>query len=220
MVPRGCGKTATAEAISNELEIPLLYVRFDSVISSLLGETAANLRRIFDYAEHEKWVLFFDEFDALGRSRATEQDHAELKRVVSTFLQLLDQFTGQSLVIAATNHHMFLDPALWRRFDEIVPFDLPTAEQLRELVDILMRNWLTDQLHDENLNIMEGMSHADIERACLNSKKWAIMAGENKVTLQVLEKSLKKERQRLRLITEQLGDVTKGKMGKTAEDGR
>lgn len=198
--PPGCGKTATAEAISTELGIPLLYVRFDSIISSLLGETAANLRRVFDYAEQERWVLFFDEFDALGRSRSTEQDHVELKRVVNTFLQLLDHFAGQSLVIAATNHHMFLDSALWRRFDEIIPFDLPSKEQARELVYNLMGSWLIEQPRSKDLSSMEGMSHADIERACVNAKKQAVMSGNRKVTPQTLRAFIEKEQHRLKLI--------------------
>lgn len=216
--PPGCGKTATAEAVSAQLGIPLLYVRFDSVVSSLLGETAANLRRIFDYAEHERWVLFFDEFDAIGRSRATEQDHTELKRVVNTFLQLLDHFSGQSLVIAATNHHMFLDSALWRRFDEIVSFDLPSKEQVKELVRNLMGSWLTEQPRPKDFSAMEGMSHADIERACLNSKKQAVMNGDKRVSIQTFRGFIEKEQRRLKLITQQQNNGTIEMLGSHTTD--
>src|ERR1039458_8168432 len=93
--PSGCGKTAMAEAMAAELSIPMLYVRFDAVVSSLLGETAANLRKVFDYAKRGQWVLFFDEFDAIGRSRDDATEHGEIKRVLNSFLQIVDNFDGQ-----------------------------------------------------------------------------------------------------------------------------
>jgi hypothetical protein len=92
--PSGCGKTAAAEAMSAELGLPMLYVRFDSVVSSLLGETAANLRKVFDYASRGQWIVFFDEFDAIGRSRDDATEHGEIKRVVNSFLQLLELRAG------------------------------------------------------------------------------------------------------------------------------
>jgi SpoVK/Ycf46/Vps4 family AAA+-type ATPase len=123
--PPGCGKSVTAEAVANALGLCLLYVRFDSVVSSLLGETAANLRKVFDFAARESWVVLFDEFDAIGRSRGDATEHGELKRVVNAFLQMLDRFQGRSVIIAATNFEQSLDPALWRRFDEVMRFDRP-----------------------------------------------------------------------------------------------
>lgn len=101
--PSGCGKTAAAEAIAAELSVPMLYVRFDAVVSSLLGETAANLRKVFDYASRGQWVILFDEFDAIGRSRDDPTEHGEIKRVVNSFLQIMDNFDGRSLIVAATN---------------------------------------------------------------------------------------------------------------------
>ena len=96
--PPGCGKTATAEAIASELGLPLVYVRFDSVVSSLLGETASNLRKVFEYILQDTWVVLFDEFDAIGRSRDDVTEHGEIKRVVNAFLQMLDNFRGRSLI--------------------------------------------------------------------------------------------------------------------------
>ena len=90
--PPGCGKTATAEVIAAELGLPLAYIRFDSVVSSLLGETASNLRKVFEYIHEETWVVLFDEFDAIGRSRDDVTEHGEIKRVVNAFLQMLDNF--------------------------------------------------------------------------------------------------------------------------------
>ena len=104
--PPGCGKTITAQAIAAEIGLPLLYVRFDAVISSYLGETASNIRRVFDYARNDSFVIFFDEFDAIARSRNDRYEHGEIKRVVNTFLQQLDNFKGKSLVIAATNFEL------------------------------------------------------------------------------------------------------------------
>ncbi|HEY0828133.1 MAG TPA: ATP-binding protein, partial [Bacilli bacterium] len=95
--PPGCGKTLSAQAIAGELGIPMIYVRFDAVISSFLGETASNIRKVFEFAKNDNWVIFFDEFDAIGRSRNDSTEHGEIKRVVNTFLQQLDNFKGRSL---------------------------------------------------------------------------------------------------------------------------
>src|SRR5262249_29942103 len=127
--PPGCGKTVAAEALAHELYLPLGTVRFDAVVSSYLGETAANLRKVFDFARSRPLVLFFDEFDAIGKHRTAADEHGELKRVVNSFLQMLDSFRFETLTLAATNHQGLLDSALWRRFDEIVMFPKPTGEE-------------------------------------------------------------------------------------------
>jgi ATP-dependent Zn protease len=101
--PPGCGKTMAAEALAKELYLPLVLVRFDAVISSYLGETAANMRRVFDFAASRPMVLLFDEFDAVGKKRDDAEEHGELKRVVNAFLQMLDSSRGDALTIAATN---------------------------------------------------------------------------------------------------------------------
>jgi len=132
--PPGCGKTVAAEALARELYLPLATVRFDAVVSSYLGETAANIRKVFDFARPRPVVLLFDEFDAIGKHRTAEDEHGELKRVVNSFLQLLDGFRSDTLTIAATNHQGLLDSALWRRFDEILFFAKPDAEQILELL--------------------------------------------------------------------------------------
>jgi len=174
--PSGCGKTVTAEAISSELSLPLLYVKFDSVVSSLLGETAANLRKIFDYAVRGQWVIFFDEFDAIGRSRDDATEHGEIKRVINSFLQLLDGFNGRSLVIAATNFEQVLDPAIWRRFDEIVRFELPTPRVLTSLLQKKIFPFKFTKPQTSRLTrLLKGSSHADAERLCFDMKKFVLM---------------------------------------------
>lgn len=181
--PPGCGKTATAEAMATRLRLPLLYVRFDSVVSSLLGETAANLRKVFDYASRGDWVILFDEFDAIGRSRDDSTEHGELKRVVNAFLQMLDRFTGRSVVIAATNFEQSLDPALWRRFDEIIRFELPTKPQVTELLKLKLRNKKYPlEILPRVSRRLYGMSHAEIERVCIDALKHLALTNKSEIT--------------------------------------
>ena len=161
--PPGCGKTLTAEVLASELNLPLAIVRIDSVVSSLLGETAANLRQVFDFIATMPMVVLFDEFDALAKERADSAEHGELKRVVNAFLQMLDAYEGKSLLVAATNHERILDAAIWRRFDEVLIFESPNLEQLRRLLTIKLRG-LRREFNIEDTSIMsmfKGMSHAD-----------------------------------------------------------
>jgi SpoVK/Ycf46/Vps4 family AAA+-type ATPase len=195
--PPGCGKTATAEAMATELGLPLLYVRFDSVVSSLLGETAANLRKLFDYSSRGSWVILFDEFDAIGRSRDDASEHGELKRVVNSFLQLLDHFIGKSVVIAATNFEQALDPALWRRFDEIIRFERPTLSQIEDLLGAKLKG-----LHAPRSSLtpfakrLEGMSHAEIERVCLDVMRTSVLAGARGPSEALLEEAVTRQERR------------------------
>ncbi len=178
--PSGCGKTASAEAFSAELGLPMLYVRFDSVVSSLLGETAANLRKVFDYASRGQWVVFFDEFDAIGRSRDDATEHGEIKRVVNSFLQLLDGFDGRSVVIAATNFEQVLDPAIWRRFDEVLRLGLPTRAQLEIIVALRLRPLRTQKKQINDLvDALQDATFADAERACLDARKRCALDGSS-----------------------------------------
>ena len=211
--PPGCGKTATAEGISAELGLPLLYVRMDALITSLLGETASNIRKVFDFARAGSWVLFFDEFDAIGRSRTSDDDHAELKRVVNTFLQVLDQYEGKSLIIAATNHHSILDYAIWRRFDEVMKFDYPSAQQANALLKMLLCGWAEEPFPKEVTNDLTGMSHADIERLCLDAKRQSVVAGTRSVTIHQLKLAIQHQAERRELLREMGGVQTLGKTG-------
>lgn len=199
--PSGCGKTASAEAVAAELGLPMLYVRFDSVVSSLLGETAANLRKVFDYASRGEWVLFFDEFDAIGRSRDDPTEHGEIKRVVNSFLQLLDGFCGRSLVIAATNFSEALDPAIWRRFDELLRFQLPDADALDALVTRRLR--IVRASRRQVLRVVEavaGSSFAEAERVCLDARKRCALTGKTRLGETELAAALDRFRYRRRVF--------------------
>src|ERR1035437_578087 len=123
--PPGCGKTLCAQVFAHEADLPLLAVSMDVLVSSLLGETASNLRKVFDYAAAQPVVLLLDEFDAIARLRDDDTLNGELRRDVNTLLILIEKFRGQGFVIAATNHERQLDPAIWRRFDEVVFFEKP-----------------------------------------------------------------------------------------------
>jgi ATP-dependent 26S proteasome regulatory subunit len=199
--PPGCGKTLCAEVIASELGLPLIYTRFDAVISSYLGETATNLRKVFEYAQRGTWVVFFDEFDAIGKSREDVEDHGELKRVVNTFLQLLDNFVSDSIFIAATNHERLLDKALWRRFDDILFFDLPTTDQIRTLIDIKLSSVRHRELNIENfVNLMVGWSHADVERVCIEAMKIAVLRRQTVINYEVFLVAYERQRRRLDIV--------------------
>jgi SpoVK/Ycf46/Vps4 family AAA+-type ATPase len=128
--PPGNGKTSLAEGFAYELALPLFTVRYDAVITSYLGETAQRLRRLFDYVRTEPCVLFFDEFDAIGKERGDIHETGEIKRVVTTLLLQLDDLPSYCVLVCATNHPELLDRATWRRFQLRLELDRPTSEQL------------------------------------------------------------------------------------------
>ena len=196
--PPGCGKTLCSEIIASELGLPLLYTRFDAIVSSYLGETAANLRKVFEYAAHGRWVVLFDEFDAIGKARDDATEHGELKRVINSFLQLLDGFQAPSIIIAATNHEHLLDPALWRRFDEILSFPRPIVHEIRSLLMMKLRNYPRSGL-DVGIEAskLKGMSHAEIERICLDAIKSAILHDRDAVDQELFDQAVKRQRARI-----------------------
>lgn len=174
----GCGKTLTAQAIASEIGLPMIYVRFDAVISSYLGETASNLRKVFDFAKNDSYLVFFDEFDAIARSRNDSFEHGEIKRVVNTFLQQLDNFKGKSLIIAATNFEESLDYAIWRRFDCTMRFDMPTNDEMKKLFILRLRQLKgADHVFEELLGEMEGFSHADVDQIANFVRKQCVLEG-------------------------------------------
>ncbi len=196
--PPGCGKSLTAEVIAGELGMELVMIRFDAVVSSYLGETASNLRKVFEFLEKGRFVALFDEFDAIGKEREDEAEHGELKRVVNSFLQMFDSYRGRSILIAATNHEGMLDRALWRRFEEIFFFDKPDVEQIRKVLELKLRSTECD-LPIDSWNFcqnMEGFSHADIERVVIQAIKQTILKGRRAVDKDVFDDALNREMER------------------------
>ncbi len=197
--PPGCGKTLAAEVIASEVGLPLAIVRIDSVVSSYLGETAANLRKVFDFIAKTPMVVLFDEFDALAKERGDSAEHGELKRVVNAVLQMLDAYEGKSLLIAATNHESIMDSAIWRRFDEVLVFDTPNAEQIRRLLTIKLQGVRRDfELDRANLpGMFKGMSYADIERVLRRAIKDMIVSGKEFLAIRHIQSALSREDARL-----------------------
>lgn len=199
--PPGCGKTTAAEVLATELGLELAIIRFDAVVSSFLGETAANLRRVFDYLEQGRYVGLFDEFDAIGKEREDASEHGELKRVVNSFLQMLDGYRGRSLLIAATNHERILDRALWRRFDEVLVFEKPTPAEIRDLLAVKLRGVRSELPQDDAfLSQFAAFSHADIERVVIRAIKLMILKGREFLTADIFDVAAKREKQRLGLV--------------------
>lgn len=181
--PPGCGKTSAAEALAAELGVPLVIVRLDAIVSSYLGQTAANLRRIFDYASSAQWVVLFDEFDALGRQRDDASEHGEIKRVVNSFLQLLDDYRGPSVLVAATNHEEILDRALWRRFDEVIEFPNPTIIEAQQLLRNRLQHVTRGSLPiNEVARQLKGLPHAAVEATAWAAMRGAIQRGRKNVS--------------------------------------
>ncbi|WP_416671276.1 AAA family ATPase [Egbenema bharatensis] len=212
--PPGCGKTQTAKVISSVLGLPLAYINLTAVFSSYLGETATNLQKIFDYIEKGEWVVLFDEFDAIARDRDTPNEHGEVKRLVNSLLQLIDNAEGSSLFIAATNHESLLDNAIWRRFDEVLLFDKPTLE-LR--TSLFIRYLSAIRYPGIDLSVfatqVEGATGADIERICIDAMKAVILRGDQTLTSDDLEVAVGRYLARQRIISDSTDFSTMSKNG-------
>ena len=123
--PPGTGKTLTAKVLASAMGYRLVHVVFDSMVAPYLGETASNMRKIFEFVGTGRYVALFDEFDIVGKSRDDPNEHGEIRRLVNNFMLMMDDFKGPGIILAATNHQHLLDRALWRRFDEVVYYDNP-----------------------------------------------------------------------------------------------
>ena len=172
--PPGTGKTLCAEIFASELGMPLFHVRLDSLISSYLGETASNIRKTFEFARRQPCVLFFDEFDALARSRDEAGEHNELRRVVNSLLIFIDQIAPSGFLIAATNLDQHLDNAIWRRFDEVIWFELPDTGMITKYLVHAFRNSRIAFDPSAFAAELQGYSYADLEKLCVQTLKTSI----------------------------------------------
>jgi SpoVK/Ycf46/Vps4 family AAA+-type ATPase len=172
----GTGKTLTASALAGELGLPLFVVRLDGLITKYMGETSAKLRLVFDALNQSRGVYFFDEFDSIGSERGLGNDVGEIRRVVNSFLQMVEQDGSDSLVIAATNHVDLLDRAMFRRFDDIIEFDLPDEAQIRLLLRSKLSGFSTPKMRwADAARAAVGLSYADIVRATEDAIKTALI---------------------------------------------
>lgn len=180
--PPGTGKTSTARVIAGELGLPLFSVRLDTIITKYMGETAAKLRLIFDALIDTRGVYLFDEVDALAGDRAAPNDVGEIRRVLNSFLQFLEEDSSDSIIIAATNHPQLLDNALYRRFDTVMDFALPDDAATEAVIrNRLARFHIGDLSWPRVVAAAQGLSHAEIATAAENAAKRTVLAGRGRV---------------------------------------
>lgn len=200
--PPGTGKTLSAKVISSVIGFPFVYILFDSIISSFLGETATNLRKIFNFIENGRYVVLFDEFDIVGKKRDDPHEHGEIKRVVNNFMQMLDTYKGDSVLIFATNHQQMLDTALWRRFDEILYFNLPNPSQRTQLFE----KYLNVLKKAEPIDLLSfvrktnGYSGAEIAQICMDAIRKAIVSNRNEITRKDLNWAFIEQKRRKQIM--------------------
>lgn len=185
--PPGTGKTSLARFVSFQTGLPLITVRLDGMVSSLLGNTAKNIRKVFEYASKKPCILFLDEFDVLAKIRDDKNELGELKRIVNSLIQNIDSFSDDSILVAATNHAHLLDEAIWRRFDKIIKLDLPNTELRKELIieysNVLNNNYKNDSKKISHLSLAtEGYSPADIKNVISSAAKKALIHDEEVIT--------------------------------------
>lgn len=198
----GCGKTITAKVLAGALNLPLVCVNLHSVFSSHLGETAINLKKIFDYIKTGEWVILFDEFDAIGKDRNSQNEHGEIQRLVNSLLQLIDNSQNSSILIATTNHESLLDTAIWRRFDEILFFNKPNYD----LRLSLLKKYLSSIRHP-NLNIekfasrLKDTTGSDIEQICNDAIKSVLLNNESVLMESDLEEAVKRHLERMQIVS-------------------
>ena len=196
--PPGTGKTLCAEVFAAELGLPFFHVRLDSLISSYLGETASNIRKTFEFARRQPCVLFFDEFDALARSRDESGEHNELRRVVNSLLIFIEQIAPSGFLIAATNLDQHLDPAIWRRFDEVIWFELPDTGMIRKYLTHAFKNSKIAFDPGVFAEELKGYSYADLEKLCVQTLKTSILDGSKQVNDAHFRSALRQAKRRRR----------------------
>ena len=196
--PPGCGKTLCAEVFAAELGLPLYIVKIDRLISSYLGETATNIRKIFEFARKQPTVLFFDEFDALARARSEDGEHSELRRVVNSLLIFIDRIQPKGFLVAATNFDQSLDSAIWRRFDEVIWFDRPDRRMAARFLRMKFKNVPLQFDPEAHLDGLDGYSYAELERICVQAIKASIIDQRKQVSEKDFLDALADERRRRR----------------------
>lgn len=189
--PPGTGKTLTASVLAGELGLPLFQVRLEALISKFLGETAAKLRLIFDAVRDTRGVYFFDEFDAIASQRGGPNDVGEIRRVLNSFLQFIEHDESNSLIVAATNHPELLDHAVYRRFDDLIEYKMPTSAEIAETLSARLVRFSERGINwEEVAALATGLSYADLTRAADEAIKDSIISGRKRVELDDIHRAL------------------------------
>lgn len=190
--PPGTGKTLTAKVLAHELRLPLHIIQADRLVTKFMGETSAKLRQVFDLIQQDRGVYLFDEFDAIGGERSLDNDVGEMRRVLNSFLQFIEQDTSDSLIIAATNNPKLLDHALFRRFDDVLYYNKPTIDQRKDLIENVLGAFLGNRFTWKKvLSDSCDLSHAEITKACHDAIKDVILNDLKQVNATQLIETLK-----------------------------
>jgi len=181
--PPGCGKSLGAERLAWNTGLPLRKIRFDTLLSSYFGETLTNLRRVFDSAQQSPCALLLDECDTLAQSRTARNDIGEVVRITNSLLEMLENFSGDGLIIATTNIDTALDSALFRRFDEILKIPLPGIDEISQLLTVTLSAINTEPSMPwrELSSAMDGMSRSEVVRIAQNAAKHCVLEGHKLV---------------------------------------
>ena len=203
--PPGTGKTMTASVLAHELGLPLCQVMIDRLVTKFMGETSAKLRLVFEGMRAAKGVYLFDEFDAIGGDRGKENDVGEMRRVMSSFLQFIEQDPSDSLIIAATNNPKLLDHALFRRFDDVIVYDLPMPKEVVGLISNRLSNYgvKITTIDQKVVKAASHLSHADIVRSCDDAAKEMILNDGTCITASMLCRFLNERQKRMSARSQQ-----------------
>lgn len=172
----GTGKTMTASIIASELNLPLYTVQVDKLVTKFMGETSVRLRQIFESMAVDTGVYLFDEFDAIGADRSMDNEVGEMRRILNSFLQFIEADSSESIIIAATNNQKILDKALFRRFDDVIHYDLPDDDQIRRLLEYKLDGYADNSICvPEVVEASRGLSHAELSLVCDDAIKESIL---------------------------------------------
>ncbi len=183
----GCGKTSIAHFVSEQTGLPLLIVRLDSLVSSLLGNTAKNIRKVFEFADGKPCILFLDEFDAIAKARDDVHELGELKRVINSLLQNIDSMAPDSVLMAATNHAELLDKAVWRRFQTTIEVGNPSNEIKQQILKVQIGDFPCEFIRDNKqlgqlATLLEQSSPADMHTTINKAKAKSVLEGQKALT--------------------------------------
>lgn len=200
--PPGNGKTSLAEALACELMYPLIVVRYETLVGSYLGETSGRLKQVFDYIRTQRCVLFFDEFETLGKERGDTHETGEIKRVVSSLLLQLDALPDYVVVVAASNHHELLDRAVWRRFQLRIELPMPTREQLTQYIESISQRCQTHfgVATEKIAESLLGHNFSEVEEFCLGVVRRAVLDRKTDDAKSITHLKLEEWRDRLKPV--------------------
>ena len=206
--PPGNGKTSLAEAMAFELIYPFIVVRYETLIGSYLGETASRLKHLLDYAKTQRCVLFFDEFETLGKERGDTRETGEIKRVVSSLLLQIDDLPDYVVVVAASNHQELLDRAVWRRFQVRIELPMPTRGQLTHFIELIGKRCQTHfgYAPETLAKHMQGLNFAEVEEFCLRVVRRATLDQKTDNAKTITRIKLEQWRNRLKPVSNHQGE--------------